>query len=87
MYRFLAEAKRLWELEARTPRITTIQAGILLNVVYNLCGLDGIGQAYRLQAIVLANELHLFDKTIKEDRPPMRLALAFTAWSLFNWES
>ncbi|KAL8822314.1 MAG: hypothetical protein Q9191_006949 [Dirinaria sp. TL-2023a] len=45
LYSFIAEAKRLWELEPNVPRITTIQAGILFNVFYNLCGLDELGQA------------------------------------------
>ncbi|KAI7778629.1 C6 transcription factor [Diaporthe eres] len=61
MYRFLAEAKRVWELEAPKPRITTIQAGIIFNVTHNLCGLDEIGQAYRIHALALAHELQLFD--------------------------
>jgi hypothetical protein len=87
MYRFIAEARRLWELEAHEPRITTIQAGMLFNVYYNLCGLDEIGQAYRLHAINLARELNLFDASFKGQTTRLNHGRAFTAWALFNWES
>jgi hypothetical protein len=87
LYRFLAEAKRLWELEAEEPRITTIQAGILLHVFYNLCGLDEIGQVYRIQAIALAHELRLFDSSDGEKRERIRRGRAYTAWALYSWES
>ncbi|KAF5506420.1 Nitrogen assimilation transcription factor nit-4 [Colletotrichum siamense] len=53
-YRFLAEAKRLWELQTSEPRVTTIQAGILFSVFHNLCGLDEIGQPYRIHGVNLA---------------------------------
>lgn len=87
-YRFLAEAKRLWELESGKPRITTIQAGLLFNVFYNLSGLDEVGQAYRLQAITLARDMHLFNSAAFEDQGPrVRHGMAYTAWTLFNWET
>ncbi|KAH8127124.1 hypothetical protein LI328DRAFT_141615 [Trichoderma asperelloides] len=91
-YAFAAEAKRLWELESEFPRITTIQAGILFNVFYNLCGLDEVGQSYRIQAIALAHQIRLFDSPIDEQTiNPRTVRLqkgrAFTAWSLFNWET
>jgi len=87
-YRFLAEAKRLWELEAAQPRITTVQAGILLNVYYNLCGLDEIGQAYRIQAIALAHKLRLFDSSIlNQPNDRLRNGMIFTAWALYSWEA
>lgn len=86
MYRFIAEAKRLWELEAHMTRITTIQAGMLFNVFHNLCGLDEIGQAYRIQAITLAQAMRLFNPT-EGVAPRIRHGMAFTAWALFNWET
>jgi len=82
------EAKRLWELESTQPRITTIQSGILFSVFYNLCGLDVMGQAYRIQAVALAHQLRLFDRA-----PPLgpdsrvQRGREFTAWALFNWET
>lgn len=87
LYRFVAEAKRIWELEATEARITTIQAGILFNVFYNLCGLDELGQVYRIHAIALAHKLRLFDSTIDEQSDRQRNGRAFTAWALYNWET
>lgn len=87
MYRFIAEARRIWELEADQPRITTVQAGILFNVFYNLCGLDEVGQVYRVQAIALARRLGLFDTTLEVHDARIRHGWIFTAWSLFNWET
>lgn len=87
VYRFLAEAKRLWELEKDEPRITTIQAGILFNVFHNLCGLDEIGQPYRLQAIELARQMRLFETTVTKRSERMQKSMAFLAWTLFNWET
>jgi len=86
-YRFLAEAKRLWELEAAQPRLTTVQAGMLFNVYYNLSGLDEIGQAYRLHAIALAHDLRLFEAKLEGQRDRLWDGRAFTAWSLYNWEA
>lgn len=79
-YRFMAEAKRLWELEASEPCITTIQAGIILTVFHNLCGLDRIGQAYRINSVSLAKQLDLFDKPISGPSKRVRDGKHFTAW-------
>lgn len=85
-YQFIAEAKRLWELEAHEPRITTIQAGMLFNVFYNLSGLDEIGQAYRLHALTLVHQMHLFKRTTA-GTPRDRHGRAYAAWAFFNWET
>ncbi|KAK8103262.1 hypothetical protein PG984_016408 [Apiospora sp. TS-2023a] len=87
LYRFLAEAKRLWKLEAAEPRLTTIQAGLFFNVFHNLCGLDEIGQSYRIHAIALAHELRFYDGPIKAPSEKMRQARIYTAWALYSWES
>ncbi|KAJ4124476.1 hypothetical protein NW754_000171 [Fusarium falciforme] len=63
LYRFLAEAKRLWELEADTPRVTTVQAGVILNTVHKIYGLNKFRWAYTTQALSLAHTLRLFDDT------------------------
>ncbi|ETN39142.1 uncharacterized protein HMPREF1541_05365 [Cyphellophora europaea CBS 101466] len=86
-HRFIAEAKRIWEQEASQARITTIQAGIILTVFHNLCGLDEIGKAYRIQAIALAHKLHLFDASFSHGSKRLQNGRAFTAWALFNWET
>ncbi|KAJ4226248.1 hypothetical protein NW759_004832 [Fusarium solani] len=85
-YRFLAEAKRLWELECPEPCITTIQAGILFSVFHNLCGLDEIGQPYRIHAVSLAHELRIFDvMDVRSQR--IQNGRAYTAWALYIWET
>ncbi|KAH7109611.1 putative C6 transcription factor [Dendryphion nanum] len=86
-YRFIAEAKRLWECESDEPRITTIQTGMIFNVFHNLCGLDEIGQAYRIKAIALAHKMNIFNSSIEYQSPRIRHGTAFTAWALFNWET
>ncbi|KAL7972873.1 hypothetical protein HDV63DRAFT_392551 [Trichoderma sp. SZMC 28014] len=91
-YAFAAEAKRLWELEATVPRLTTIQAGIIFNVFYNICGLDAVGKSYRTHAVALAQEFRLFDSPLDEqsENPRVRRlqkGRVFLAWSLFNWET
>ncbi|KAK8070395.1 hypothetical protein PG997_010598 [Apiospora hydei] len=79
VYRFLAEAKRLWELEAAKPRLTTIQAGMFFNVFHNLCGLDEIGQAYRIHAIDLAHKLGFYDGPITAPSERIRNGRIYTS--------
>ncbi|ATY63020.1 C6 transcription [Cordyceps militaris] len=86
-YRFLAEARRLWDLDARQPHITTVQAGMLFSVFYNLSGLDEVGQAYRIHAVALANELGLWNEPNADEPPRTQRGKAFTAWTLYNWET
>ncbi|KAF5669948.1 NirA-like nitrate assimilation regulatory protein [Fusarium heterosporum] len=87
MYRFIAEAKRLWELEVTVARITTIQAGILFCVFHNLCGLDEIGQTYRLKTVSLAYQLQIFDCIVKGQSERLQRGREFTAWAVYNWET
>jgi hypothetical protein len=87
IYRFIAEAKRLWELESKVPRITTIQAGILFTVFHNLCGVDEIGKAYRLQVIDLAHQLRIFDTSVASGSDRLQKGREYTAWALYNWET
>lgn len=60
---------------------------MLLNVFYNLCGLDEIGQGYRMQAIILANKLHLYDGPIQGESSRVRHGKLFVAWALYSWET
>ncbi|KAM0359728.1 hypothetical protein ACHAP4_003332 [Fusarium culmorum] len=87
LYRFTAEAKRLWELEAKVPRITTIQAGIILTVFHNLCGVDEIGKPYRLQAVALAHQLRIFDTAVADRSERLQRGREYTAWAMYNWET
>lgn len=87
LYRFLAEAKRLWELESDIPRLTTVQAGVILNTVHNICGLDKFGRAYCVQALNLAHKLKLFDDTEEIEDQRTRDGRCFTAWVLYTYET
>ena len=83
---FLAEAKRLWELEADSPRITTIQAAILLDLTHIISGVDKIGRAYSVRAVAMAKGLGLFDSTIVVRSQRTAAARAFTAWMIYHYE-
>lgn len=87
LYRFLAEARRLWELEATAPCITTTQAGVIFNCFQGLCGLDEVGQAYRIQSISLAHQLHLFNGPVSGETERIRDGKLFVAWALYQWEA
>ncbi len=85
-YAFMAEAKRLWEIESvNLPRLTTIQAAQILSLRHIADGADKIGFSYLMQACNLAERADLFIK--REDASTRQsLARAFTAWSVFNWQ-
>ena len=56
-YQFLAEARRLWELETGKCKLTTIHAALLFNAIYNINAMDKIGWAYTLQGVAIAHKL------------------------------
>ncbi|KAE8847633.1 hypothetical protein PTNB85_01476 [Pyrenophora teres f. teres] len=85
-YRFLAEAKRLWELEDKELRLTTIQAGCLINVTMNDFGHDKPGFAYSLKALSMAQKMGFFVAPRTADTK-FEHAKAFTAWALASWLS
>ncbi|KAA8632821.1 hypothetical protein SMACR_02850 [Sordaria macrospora] len=108
VYMFLAEAKRLFEIDSELERpipmlndphgerrlreweerrLTTIQAGLLLNVLYLFNGSDKIGWRYSLRAIDMAHEINLFGAAQPEMDREMRNVREFTAWIVFTWQS
>jgi hypothetical protein len=87
---FLAEAKRLWELQVvkgQHRNLPSIQAAILINVVYNVCGLDKLGNVYGVQGLLLAQEIGLFGGNAHIQPERLRCAANFSAWALFNMDS
>ncbi|KAI4948592.1 hypothetical protein J4E91_006018 [Alternaria rosae] len=84
-YRFLAEAKRLWELEDGEPKLTTIQAGCLINATMNDFGHDRVGFSYMFKALNMAQRMSLF--TPRSDDNKFEHAKSFTAWALSAWLS
>lgn len=82
-YQFLAEARRLWELEIGDARITTIQAAIVLSIVHDANGSDKIGKLYLEQAVSAARGMQLFVLSTQSDRDSQHVR-TFTAWALFG---
>jgi len=89
-YRFLAEAKSLWEVQitdGNRPKLVSVQAVMIINIVLNLHGLDKQGHLYGLQGLAIAKDMGLFSGsrhiTPKQDRH----ARDFTAWCLFNMDT
>jgi hypothetical protein len=66
-YRFLAEAKRLWELEDDEPKLTTVHAGCLINAAMDVNGHDKPGIAYARKAVSIAQELGIFRAPLTDD--------------------
>ncbi|KAM5526595.1 C6 transcription factor [Fusarium oxysporum f. sp. phaseoli] len=87
-YQFLAEARRLWDMQHGKSSLTAIQAAIVLTIICNCDTLDKIGASYFLQAVAMAHDLKLFqsppEKSISKKAQRAR---EFTAWSLFVWDS
>ncbi|KAM0189320.1 hypothetical protein ACHAPI_010086 [Fusarium lateritium] len=86
-YRFFAEAKRLWELEMGRSKLTTLQAALVMNSIYNMDGLDQIGNVFLVEAAKIAHNLDLFIPSEGHQRSEMDVARQFTAWCLFSWQS
>ncbi|KAK0671260.1 hypothetical protein QBC41DRAFT_315845 [Cercophora samala] len=95
-YQFMAEAKRLWELESDTPRLTTIQAAMLMNVNTNMNAMDEIGFNYTKRAVEMATQIGLLSppKDVSVPNGPesaqqrrKTLSKNFTAWALFNFQA
>jgi hypothetical protein len=87
-YQFLAEAKRLWEIETMSSRVrlTTIQASVLLHLTNVMNAIDAVGSTYTEKAVDMAHRIKLFgpNDTIQDTK--RRTARVFTAWALFNWQ-
>ncbi|GAB0134298.1 hypothetical protein EsDP_00002676 [Epichloe bromicola] len=87
-YRFLTEAKRLWELEMEMERsrLTTVQAGVLLNIAHSMSGRDIIGWSYTVRAAEIAHTLGIFTSEKAVKSMTMRRARDFTAWAFFSYQ-
>ncbi|KAK5652937.1 hypothetical protein OQA88_9416 [Cercophora sp. LCS_1] len=78
-YQLLAEARGLWESEVGTDKLTTIQTGVIMNMVYNLCALDKVGWVYMAQAIDMGRNMGIFYGTLPFRSQRMKDAAVFTA--------
>lgn len=88
-YQFLAEAKRLWEIEATGSRVrlTTIQAAILLHLINLINAMDAVGSPYTQRAVSLAQRIGLFGPSGAGQDTKRSNAKLFTAWALYNWQA
>ncbi|KAH6663569.1 hypothetical protein F5X68DRAFT_218053 [Plectosphaerella plurivora] len=83
-YQFLAEAKRLWEIDISSgPTITTLQAALVMQLLLNISGMDKVGRMYGRQITGIARELGLFGYLTHIEDPRLLQAHQFMAWSLF----
>jgi len=85
-YRFLAEARRLWELELSEAKLTTILAGILINLVYNISGADKVGWSYTVQTVQKARAIGLFGAPTEAADERRQRGRDFAAWAVFCWQ-
>jgi hypothetical protein len=85
-YKFLAEAKRLWETERMQNKfLTTLQATLIINLIYNSDSMDQLGITYAIKAIAMAHELKIFGPLTSVKSERRRQSYSFTAWCLYSW--
>lgn len=63
----------------------TVQATLILHIVYNMNGTDELGYRYLEQAVEMANSLDLFKPSAVASRKK-RNARELTAWVLYGWQ-
>ncbi|KAI7761274.1 hypothetical protein LZL87_002089 [Fusarium oxysporum] len=89
-YIFLAEARRLLELETGRSKITTVQAMLVMNITMNDHGVDGASYQYLTKAVALANLMGLFNSPseyMEQDADQdIKVVREVTAWALFAWQ-
>ncbi|KAF4466393.1 Zn(2)-C6 fungal-type DNA-binding domain [Fusarium albosuccineum] len=85
-YRFLAEAKRLWEYEQNESKLTTIHASLVFHIIYSGSGADKIGFAYMAQGCAIAHRIGLFKTPVIVESPRIRHVRSYTAWALYSWQ-
>ena len=85
-YRFLAEAKRQWEVEqGEKSSLTTVQADIILNIIFNMHLMDKIGTTYAIHAVAMAHDLKLFAPSARVKDKRKQRAYDYTAWCVYWW--
>jgi len=85
-FQFLAEAKRLWDLEQdNNTHITTIQASLIINLVLIMQSADKMGMTYTVHAVSMAQRLGLFGPLTDITDDKKRNSHIYTAWCLYFW--
>ncbi|KAF5246727.1 hypothetical protein FANTH_6797 [Fusarium anthophilum] len=90
-YTFLAEARRLLDLEPGRPNVTTVQAMLVMNVTLNDHGVDaGASYRYLLEAVSTARIMGLYDSPSENMEQNAdqdgKVVREVTAWALFAWQ-
>ncbi|EEY16834.1 predicted protein [Verticillium alfalfae VaMs.102] len=87
-YQFLAEARRLWEIEMQSgeDKIATVQAAMILCAGYSTTGLDQLGTEYLRQGARMAERLQIFGSLDHVQNPLRRRVYGMTAWALFGYQ-
>ncbi|KAL6697014.1 hypothetical protein J3F84DRAFT_371912 [Trichoderma pleuroticola] len=86
-YRFLAEARRLWELRSERADLPTLQAAVIFNGIYVNNGIDKLGLTYLNRAIDIAEHLELLGDNSHIEDKTLRHARDFTAWCLYKYQT
>ncbi|KJZ71867.1 hypothetical protein HIM_08712 [Hirsutella minnesotensis 3608] len=87
-YKFITEAKRLWELDgAASTLLTKLQATMIINTLYNVSGIDKVGNLYLLQGAAMVHDLRLFQRPRQIDCVRLQMARDFTAWCFYWFQS
>ncbi|KAF2186137.1 hypothetical protein K469DRAFT_726495 [Zopfia rhizophila CBS 207.26] len=84
-YQFLAEAKRLWELEQGKAEhaLTTIQTAPILGITYFVSGLDKIGWSFWTQAVAMAENLDWLSVPESSLSQREKTVRTITVWGIF----
>ncbi|OTA97230.1 hypothetical protein M434DRAFT_387002 [Hypoxylon sp. CO27-5] len=85
-YRFLAEARRLFDLDQARPTVTTVQAAAIISLVCIHNGIDEISWFYAYKSLEIAQNMSLFSPGLNEDKE-WQIVAGTTAWCLFNWQT
>jgi hypothetical protein len=85
---FLAETKRLWELEQTrsTPHLATVQGATILGRIYFVNGMDRLGSKIWDQTLDMAERLDLFS-SLEALSERDRVSRTITAWAIFSQQS
>ncbi|CRK41852.1 hypothetical protein BN1723_015972 [Verticillium longisporum] len=87
-YQFMAEIRRLWQLEVSSgqPRITTLQASMVICAAYSTTGLDKLSSDYFTQGIGMAKKMGLLGPLSYLKKPLRRKVYNMTAWALYGYQ-
>jgi hypothetical protein len=65
--------------------ITTVQAGVLIHIIYNMYSMDKLGITYGVQAVAIAKDLKVFESSCRPKSKARQQVYDFTAWCLYYW--